>query len=74
MTDLEILNAIVQVIFDYYVFQFVGIKGIVYLFGGFFLGLGLHPLAGHYISDHYVFQDGQETFRYIHLIPSVKMN
>ena len=64
VTDLEIANAIFQIIFDLCIIHFFGMKSFVYLLGGFFVGLGLHPLAGHYISDHYVFNPGQETYRF----------
>lgn len=63
VTDFEIINAVVQIAFDYWIYQTFGFKSLVYLIGGFAVGMGLHPLAGHYISDHYVFQPGQETYR-----------
>ncbi|KAF8371960.1 hypothetical protein PRIPAC_78389 [Pristionchus pacificus] len=64
LTDLELANLAVQLVFDIGVWYFCGVKGMVFLFGGFFIGSGLHPLAGHYISDHYVFREGQETTSY----------
>lgn len=65
ITDLELLNGIVQFIVDYFVVVYFGWKSVAFLLGGFFVGSGLHPLAAHYISDHYVFKSGQETYRLI---------
>lgn len=46
------------------VLYFWGIKSLVYLFAGSILGGGLHPLAGHLIAEHYMFEEGQETYSY----------
>jgi sphingolipid delta-4 desaturase len=74
VTDLEIANAVLQIAFDFAILHFLGWKSFVYLFVGFLAGMGLHPLAGHYISDHYVFQDGQETYSYYGPINLVTFN
>ncbi|XP_063717145.1 sphingolipid delta(4)-desaturase DES1-like [Symsagittifera roscoffensis] len=62
----ELINLIVQLLYDYFVFSYLGgIKAIFYLVGGSILGSGLHPMAGHFISEHYIFFDkGQQTSSY----------
>uniref|UniRef100_A0AC35U3X3 Sphingolipid 4-desaturase n=1 Tax=Rhabditophanes sp. KR3021 TaxID=114890 RepID=A0AC35U3X3_9BILA len=74
VTDFEILNLLVQLVFDFFVIYYWGFKSFIFLFGGFFVGLGIHPLAGHYISDHYVFTPGQETYSYYGIINKVTYN
>ena len=63
-TKLEIINFIVQFSFDAAVLYFLGVKSLFYCVGGTLLGLGLHPLAGHFISEHYMFTHGQATLSY----------
>lgn len=64
ITFLEIVNWIIQIIFDAIVIYFLGIKSMSYLWLGTLLGLGLHPIAGHFIAEHYVFIKGYETYSY----------
>lgn len=63
-TDMEILNAIIQISFDLSILYFFGLKSLVYLFFGTIISMGLHPSAGHFISEHYAFKEDQETFSY----------
>jgi len=41
-----------------------GFVGIFYLLLSLLLAGGLHPTSGHFISEHYVFDEGQETYSY----------
>jgi sphingolipid delta-4 desaturase len=61
---LEALNLAVQLAFNVAVFYFWGGKALAYFPIGSLLVMGLHPIAGHYISEHYVFREGQETYSY----------
>ena len=61
---LELLNFVIQVVFDVCVYYCLGPKPIFYMIGGTFLGTGLHPLSGHFIAEHYMFIKGCETYSY----------
>jgi sphingolipid 4-desaturase/C4-monooxygenase len=60
----EVLNLVVQLAFDALIFQAWGLRALLYLPIGTILVSGLHPVAGHYLSEHYVFRPGQETYSY----------
>uniref|UniRef100_A0A131Z173 sphingolipid 4-desaturase n=1 Tax=Rhipicephalus appendiculatus TaxID=34631 RepID=A0A131Z173_RHIAP len=64
VTGLEVLNTVVQILFDYLVYHFCGGKVLFYMIGGSLLAMGLHPVAGHFISEHYMFKKGFETYSY----------
>ena len=63
-TNLEILNTIVQLIFDILLFYFCGFKAIYYLLVGIVLAMGLHPMGAHFMAEHYLFEKGHETYSY----------
>jgi sphingolipid delta-4 desaturase len=60
----EALNLLLQLAFDGLVLYFWGGKALAYLPISSLIVMGLHPVAGHYISEHYVFRPGQETYSY----------
>lgn len=56
-TWIHLLNLTVQLAFDAAVVHFFGYKPLVYFLMSSFLACSLHPCAGHFIAEHYVFQD-----------------
>ncbi|KZF25691.1 sphingolipid delta4-desaturase [Xylona heveae TC161] len=56
VTPIHLCNVFVQVIFDLAMFHFVGGKAIMYFLISSFLAGSLHPCAGHFIAEHYVFE------------------
>lgn len=63
-TMLELINAVIQIIFDALVVYFFGGRILGYLIIGSVMAMGLHPVAGHFISEHYMFKKGFETYSY----------
>jgi len=64
MTLWEVANWIAQASFDAAVLYWLGGKALGYLLVGTFLGMGLHPNAGHFIAEHYELTKGIETYSY----------
>jgi len=60
----EAANLLLQIACNLAIFHFWGGKALAYLPISSLIVMGLHPIAGHYISEHYVFRDGQETYSY----------
>jgi len=63
-TALEIINMGLQFTLDALLFYYFGGKFLIYLIASSLLGMGLHPVAGHFIAEHYMFIEGYETFSY----------
>ncbi|XP_043404346.1 sphingolipid delta(4)-desaturase/C4-monooxygenase DES2 isoform X2 [Chelonia mydas] len=64
VTQMEIFNALVQFSIDFIIYYLWGLKPVVYLISGTLLCMGLHPIAGHFIAEHYMFLKGYETYSY----------
>uniref|UniRef100_A0A8C6Z4L0 sphingolipid 4-desaturase n=2 Tax=Nothoprocta perdicaria TaxID=30464 RepID=A0A8C6Z4L0_NOTPE len=64
ITQMEIFNALVQFSVDLVIYYFWGLKPIIYLIAGTILCMGLHPISGHFIAEHYMFLKGYETYSY----------
>ncbi|MFY0653017.1 MAG: fatty acid desaturase [Cyclobacteriaceae bacterium] len=60
----HIINIVFQLIAISAYTYFLGIPALIYLVVCIFLAGSLHPLAGHFISEHYVFKEDQETYSY----------
>lgn len=55
-TKIHALNILVQVVFDYILVRTCGARALAYLILSSFLAGSLHPCAGHFIAEHYVFK------------------
>ena len=60
----ELANLVLQFSFNGLVWYLWGLQAFLYLPLSALIVMGLHPIAGHYISEHYVFRPGQETYSY----------
>jgi sphingolipid 4-desaturase/C4-monooxygenase len=65
LTVWHLLNVIAQVLFDWALISFFGYRPFIYLLASSFFAGSLHPCAGHFIAEHYLW-DGmeQETYSY----------
>jgi sphingolipid delta-4 desaturase len=60
----ECVNWIVVLTSDLLVIKYMGGKSFFYLLFGTLLGLGPHPMSGHFVAEHFEFIEGQETYSY----------
>lgn len=61
---LEVQNTLFQLAVDLTIYHLWGLKPIVYLIAGSILCMGIHPISGHFIAEHYMFLKGHETYSY----------
>jgi len=61
---LDIANTVCIVVSDLIICYLCGPRGVLYLVISTLLGMGIHPVAGHFIAEHYVFVEPFETYSY----------
>ena len=54
ITRIHVLNITTQLIFDFALVRFAGVKALVFLILSSFFAGSLHPCAAHFIAEHYV--------------------
>jgi sphingolipid 4-desaturase/C4-monooxygenase len=70
----EKLNLLMMVAVNVAVFLTLGPMALAYLFLSMFFGHGLHPVAAHFIHEHYLFSGQQETYSYYGPLNHVTFN
>lgn len=60
----EVANVLAMVLINVAVWKSLGPLALGYLALSTFFGHGLHPVAGHFIHEHYLFEGRQETNSY----------
>ena len=69
-----VANLLIVVIVDLALLYAFGLKALAYLGFSTLFALGLHPLGGRWVQEHYVTQDGQETYSYYGILNRVCFN
>lgn len=70
----QVYNLISQIVTMAIVIPLVGWPGVLFLLLAMLMAGGLHPTAGHFISEHYVFEQEQETYSYYGPLNSITFN
>jgi len=60
----EILNWAIALSFDALIYYTMGWKALCYMFLSTVLGIGCHPMSGHFVGEHFEIIKGQETYSY----------
>jgi sphingolipid delta-4 desaturase len=72
-TSIQLFNIAVQVAFDYALISLAGWRSFVYLLLSSFLAGSLHPCAGHFIAEHYVFARASQKSKPTPYDPSIPL-
>jgi sphingolipid delta-4 desaturase len=69
-----VVNSVVQVMLNIIIYAFIGPMAFWYLALSTLFALGLHPLGGRWIQEHYITKDGQETYSYYGILNKLTFN
>lgn len=64
LNKMELINYAIVLSWDVVLVYLTGLSGLAYILTSLVLGHGLHPMSGHFIAEHYVYVEGQETYSY----------
>jgi sphingolipid delta-4 desaturase len=70
----QVYNIIFQVAAMAIYLPFAGWSGTLFLLLSLVFAGSIHPTAGHFISEHYVFEEGQETYSYYGPLNKITFN
>lgn len=69
-----LLNWITQFTFNYIIYTNFGMTPFYYWGVSAVFAGSIHPVAGHFISEHYVFHEPQETYSYYGPLNAIAYN
>lgn len=70
----QVYNLLTQIVTMAIIIPLVGWYGVLFMLLAMLMAGGLHPTAGHFISEHYVFKKDQETYSYYGPLNSITFN
>ncbi|ATH07216.1 hypothetical protein BIY24_04470 [Halobacteriovorax marinus] len=70
----SVINTIVIVAVNIAIYFFIGPGALIYLALSTLFALGLHPLGGRWIQEHYITEEGQETYSYYGILNKLTFN
>ena len=70
----EVINFFIILCFNGLMYYYFGMKTALYFISSTGLGLSIHPISGHFIAEHYVFNQGYETYSYYGPLNAITYN